>query len=151
MLTCKDHDLWRKTQAQFPFFPTNWRHELARLKEWIGQDKLWNVSCKIYMALPTLKTHHREFPCWCNGNGIQLETMRLLVRSLALLSGLRIQRCHELLCRLQTWLRSGVAVTVAKASSYRSNWTPSLGTSICHRWGPRKDKKTKKNYSNKEE
>ena len=31
--------------------------------------------------------------------------MRLLVRSLALLSGVRIRRCHELWCRSQTWLR----------------------------------------------
>ena len=31
---------------------------------------------------------------------------------LALLSGLRIQRCHELWCRLQMWLRSRVAVAL---------------------------------------
>jgi len=30
--------------------------------------------------------------------------MRLQVQSLALLSGLRIRRCRELWCRLQTWL-----------------------------------------------
>ena len=36
--------------------------------------------------------------------------MKFLVRSLALLSGLRIQRCHELWYRLQTRLGSGVAV-----------------------------------------
>jgi len=28
-------------------------------------------------------------------------------------SGLRSQRCHELWCRLQTWLGSGIAVTLA--------------------------------------
>ena len=33
--------------------------------------------------------------------------------SLASLSGLRIGCCRELRCRLQMWLRSGVAVTVA--------------------------------------
>ena len=44
---------------------------------------------------------------------ILLETMRLRVRSLALLSGLRIQHCHELWCRSQMQLRSGVAVAVA--------------------------------------
>ena len=32
--------------------------------------------------------------------------------SLALLTGLRIQCCHELWCRSQTWLRSGIAVAV---------------------------------------
>ena len=34
------------------------------------------------------------------------------VQSLALLSGLRIQRCHELWCRLQTRLGSRVAVAL---------------------------------------
>ena len=32
--------------------------------------------------------------------------------SLALLSGLRIERCHELWCRAQVWLGSCVAVAV---------------------------------------
>ena len=41
-------------------------------------------------------------------------TMRLRVQSLALLSGLRIQHCHELWCRSQMWLRSRVAVAVAR-------------------------------------
>ena len=40
-------------------------------------------------------------------------TMRLWVRSLTSLSGLRIRRCCELWCRSQTWLRFGVAVAVA--------------------------------------
>jgi len=33
---------------------------------------------------------------------IQLGTIRLQVQSLASLSGLRIQRCHEMWCRSQT-------------------------------------------------
>jgi len=36
---------------------------------------------------------------------IQLGTMRLQVRSLASLSGLRIWRCHELWCSSQLWRR----------------------------------------------
>ena len=36
-----------------------------------------------------------------------------LVRSLALLSGLRVQRCHELWSTSQMQLGSGVAVAVA--------------------------------------
>ena len=67
--------------------------------------------------------------------------MKLWVRSLALLSGLRIQCCHELWCRSQTQLRSQVSVVVA--GSYSSNSTPSLGTFICRGCGPRK-KCTKK-------
>ena len=44
---------------------------------------------------------------------IQLGTMRLRVQSLALLCGLRFWRCRELWCRLQTRLRSCIAVAVA--------------------------------------
>ena len=40
------------------------------------------------------------------------ETLRLLVQSLSSLSGFRIWRCHELWCRSQMWLGSGVAVAV---------------------------------------
>ena len=43
---------------------------------------------------------------------IQLGSMRLWVRSLASLSGLRIWQCRELWCRLQTRLGSCVAVAV---------------------------------------
>ena len=52
-------------------------------------------------------------------------------QSLPLLSGLRIWHCHELWCRLQSQLRSHVAVALALAGSYSSNWTPNLGTHIC--------------------
>ena len=57
--------------------------------------------------------------------------MRLWVRSLAKLSTLRNQRCHELCCRPQKWLGYGIAVAVAVAGSCSSDLTPSLGTSIC--------------------
>ena len=43
---------------------------------------------------------------------IRLRTMRWRVQSLASLNGLRIQRCHELWCRSQVRLGSGVAVAV---------------------------------------
>ena len=35
--------------------------------------------------------------------------MRMQVRALASLSGLRTRSCHELWCRSQIWLRSGIA------------------------------------------
>ena len=44
---------------------------------------------------------------------LELGTMRLRVRSLALLSGLKIWCCRELWCRLQTQPGSGIAVAVA--------------------------------------
>ena len=52
------------------------------------------------------------------------------------------QDCYELWSRLQTRLRSCVAVAVAQASGCSANLTLSLGTSICHRCSP-KNQKTK--------
>ena len=66
--------------------------------------------------------------------------MKMQVRSLALLSGLRIRCCPELWCRSQMWPGSCIAVTVMQASSYGSYLTPTLGTSICHRCRPKKTK-----------
>ena len=40
--------------------------------------------------------------------------------------------------------RSGIAVALAWAGSYGSDLTPSLGTSICHRYDPKKPKKQQK-------
>ena len=57
-----------------------------------------------------------------------------------LTQGLRIWCCYELQCRSQTQLRSGIAVTVPEAGSYSFNFTPSLGTSMCHGCRPKKIK-----------
>ena len=59
-----------------------------------------------------LQNRIQEFPSGLSGSRIRLGTMRLRVRSPALLCGLRIRRCHELWGRSQTRLRSGVAVAV---------------------------------------
>ena len=61
----------------------------------------------------------------------QLVSMRTWVWSLSLFSGLRIWHRHELWCRSQTWLRSGIAVAVVQAGDYSSDSAPILGTSIC--------------------
>ena len=49
-----------------------------------------------------------------------------------LLSGLRIQHCHELWCRSQMWLGSRVAVAVVLASGHNLNsipaWEPPYAT-----------------------
>ena len=50
---------------------------------------------------------------------------------------------------MQTRLGSCVAVALAWAGGYSSDSTPSLGTSICHRSGPRNSKKTKKKKKKK--
>ena len=52
---------------------------------------------------------------------IRLGTMRLRVRSLASLGGLRIWHGRELWCRSQTWLKSRVAVALGWAGSNSSN------------------------------
>ena len=57
--------------------------------------------------------------------------------------------CLELWCRLQTQLRAGVAVVVAEAGGYGSNWAPSLGTSVCHWCDPKKTKNKKEKEEKK--
>ena len=74
-------------------------------------------------------------------------SMRMWVQSLASISGLRMQHCCKLWCRLQMQLGSGVAMTVVQACSGSSNSTPSPGTSMCYRCGPkRKKEKERKKY-----
>ena len=57
---------------------------------------------------------------------IQLVTVRLRVRSLALLSGLKIRCCCELWCRSQRQLGSHIAVAVAVARSAAVGSIPPL-------------------------
>ena len=69
--------------------------------------------------------------------------MRMGVRLLAFLSGLRIWCCHELWCRSQTQLVSGVAVAVVVAGIYSSlAWEPPCATNSALK---SKKKKKKKN------
>ena len=49
-------------------------------------------------------------------------------------------RCHELWCRSQMRLGSALAVAVVQATGYSSGLTPSLGTSICCGYGPKRTK-----------
>ena len=91
---------------------------------------------------------HKIQRCWSSCCGAVVTNLtgstRLWVRSLALLSGLRTWRCHELWRRSQMRLRSGVAVAVVQASSCSLDWTPSLGSSICRGCGPKRTKDKKK-------
>ena len=63
------------------------------------------------------------------------------VRSLASLSGLIIQCCCELWCRLQMWFGSCTAVAMAWAGSHSSDLIRSRGSSIRHGCSPEKTKK----------
>ena len=90
-----------------------------------------------FLAIKICFIHRKllyEVPIVAQQKQTLLISMRMWVWSLAPLSGLRIQCCHELWCRLQKWLRSRIAVAVALAGSCNSYLTPSLGTSICHRY-----------------
>ena len=86
---------------------------------------------------------------WLSGLGI----LGTQVRSLASLSGLRIQGRHELWCGSQMWPGSGVAVAVAQASGYSSDSTPAYGNLHVLRGGPKKDegKKKKKPHTERKE
>ena len=55
-----------------------------------------------------------------------------------------VKDCREVWCRSKMRLRSHIAVALTQASSYSSNSTPSLGTSICCKCSPKKIKKKKK-------
>ena len=46
-------------------------------------------------------------------------------------------------------LKSGIAVAAVLAGSYSSNPTPRLGTSICHRYGPKKQASKKERKKKK--
>ena len=90
------------------------------------------------------KTKHRSS---CHGSeemNLTIASMRTQVGPLASLSGLRIRHCCQLWCRSQTQLKSGVAVAVVQAGSCSSDSIPSLGTSMCRKWGPKKTKLKKK-------
>ena len=75
--------------------------------------------------------------------------MRMRVRSLALLSGLKIWHCYKLWHRLQMRLGPYVAVAVVWAGSCHSDSAPSLGTAdvALKRKKEKKKKKKKKCHS----
>ena len=64
--------------------------------------------------LLAFKNYILEVPVMAQQERILLVAMRMQVRSLASLSGLRIWRCHELWCRSQTQLGSCIAVAVVQ-------------------------------------
>ena len=115
-----------------------------------SQDHPWIQGFTMTHRISSYKCTHgqhskltkRGVPVVAQRKRIQLGTVRLQVRSLALLSGLRIWHCHELWCRWQKWLGGGMAVAVAGCGQLLPAAValirPSLGTSICHRCSPKK-------------
>ena len=91
------------------------------------QQKCYGVKCRVLEFL------------WFSRLRTQRSVPEDASSILASLSGLRIQHCHKLHRRWQVQLRFGIVVVVAQASSCSSDWTPSPGTSICCRCGPKKN------------
>ena len=106
-------------------------------------------SRKVNMMVCLSRIYLLGVPIVAQQKRIRLGTMWLKVRSLALLSGSRIQCCCELWCRSQTQLGSDVAVAVVQAGGCSSNSTPSLGTSMCCGCGPKKRPKKEKKKEKK--
>ena len=65
-------------------------------------------------------------------------------RSLVSLSGLRLWHCHELWCRSQVQLESGIAVVWRRLKAAALIRPLAWGTSICLRFGPKETKNKKK-------
>ena len=105
-----------------------------------NQTKLLSYSSKCIFY----KSHNRSS---CHGSAETNLTSNHEDTGLipGLLSGVRIRHCPGVWCSSQTWLESGVAVAVVYAGGYSSDSTPSVGTSICHRYGPKKRQETQTN------
>ena len=73
--------------------------------------------------------------------------MRTWVRFLVSLSGLRIQCCHELWCRLQTWLRSGVAVLWCRLAAVAPTQPPAWERPYATSTALKKKRKKKKEFA----
>ena len=108
--------------------PTQWVKDLALLCLWCRPEATapipplaWELPYASDAALKRKKKERKfgEFPSWLSRNKSDLVSTRTQVRSLALLSRLRIRRCRELWCRSQTRLGSGVAVAVAAVALIR--------------------------------
>ena len=80
-----------------------------------GDSRVTEALCigiTVCMCGISLEKDTYGVPVLAQQKRISLVHMRMQVRSLALLSWLRIWRCRELWCRLQTQLGSCVAVAV---------------------------------------
>ena len=106
------------------------------------------VSFKNLGAIPLKSNHQEKQDSWSSHRGSAVMNPTSIhmdeVQSMPPLSRLRIQYCHELWRRSQTWLRFGIAVAVTQAGSCCSDSIPSLGTSICCGCSPKKTKRKRK-------
>ena len=113
-----------------------------------GIQKIYILS---YGSKFNKKKKNRSSHCVSVDQEPNIMSMKMQVQSLALLSRLRIQLCCKLWHSSQRQLGSDVAVAVVQACSCSSNSGPSLGTSICHRYSPKKKIKIKRKIKHRRE
>ena len=105
--------------------------------------KLLKISSMQLFAQLFKKACTMEVPVVVQRKWIRLVTMRLRVRSLALLTGLRIQVAMRYSVGRRGRHSSDpvlLSMAVVQAGGCSYNLTPSLGTSICCGFGPKKQK-----------
>ena len=111
------HFKQHQTRLMFGGSKAEWRegHRQSSKSNWGKTRKMLEKTSLHVCALPLWanQSHcHEGVPIVVQWERIRLGTMRLRVRSLASLSGIRIWRCCELWCRSQMRLRSWVGVAV---------------------------------------
>ena len=111
-----------------------------------GKFLIWEVrKGKLGKLYLTLKSP-MEFVLWPSRLRIQLASMRMRIRSLALWVKDLVLLWAVAQVTDAAWI--GIAVAVAQACNCSSNATPSLGTSICCRCGPKQTNKQKTSKGN---
>ena len=110
----REHPAQCQAQHEFPSFPTSWSGGFTPILRLLVTFDLWHDYAEIFKTKNKLKINQEASPTWHSRNESWLGTMRLRVRSLAFLSGLRIRHCHELWCMLQMPLGSHVAISVGR-------------------------------------
>ena len=125
---CKQHI--RDNQEQWAIW---WSWRVIKSYSYFRFDHCFAIMSKNKEYFSFLSTHteistDEIIRCWrvpivAPQKRIWLVSMRTQVQSLALLSGLRIQYCRELWCKLQMWLGFHIAVAVVWVGSCSSDLT----------------------------
>ena len=137
----------KKKQELAPKSPKN---QSKHTKVGIMKLKITVYNNNFFWGLDRIKIHDHS-NCHCGTvetNPTSIHEDAVSIPGLAQWMGdLGIWRCYELWSRSQMQLRSwvDVAAALAVASSYSSDSVPGLGTSICHKYSPKKQKNKNKN------